>query len=290
MAGAFVLPLGHRLLPPAEKITGRKAARRRAHYKASGKRPESVRFRKDRSQRKGGSAVRIPCEDPIRRRLAETAARRAAAGQDSAPVLAGLRRLNLRLLLAPAPARRAARRTWPGRRMPCAQPHRRRRGGGPGGCTPCCPPNAVWPVRAHGALIRRRCWPRCAGCWHRAGRACCAAPNRAARCGCVSRAARRVPAPPLYGGGWRRNAAARPCSAQGACSRRPPAAAVRGRSGRRARRARGAVRPVFAAVPVFWRMGRAAVARAARPRRNAQKNAPKSRRIWPDVIFFDFRC
>ena len=57
--------------------------------------------------------MRIPCEDPVRRRLAETAARRAAAGQDSAPVLAGLRRLNLQLLLAPAP---------PPRRRPEAHP------------------------------------------------------------------------------------------------------------------------------------------------------------------------
>ena len=102
--------------------------------------------------------------------------------------------------------------------MPCAQPRRRRRGGGgPGWLYAMLPPNAVWPVRAHGALIQAALLAALRGVLGtgRAGR-CCAAPNRTARCAVFPGAARRAPAPPLYGGGWRRNAAAWPCSAQGA--------------------------------------------------------------------------
>ena len=97
--------------------------------------------------------MRIPCEDPVRRRLAETAARRAAAGQDSAPVLAGLRRLNLRLLLAPAPPPRCPQDLAGAAHAVCAaaQAAARRR---PGWLYAMLPPNAVWPVRAHGALIQ----------------------------------------------------------------------------------------------------------------------------------------
>ena len=234
--------------------------------------------------------MRIPCEDPVRRRLAETAARRAAAGQDSAPVLAGLRRLNLQLLLAPAPPPRRPQDLAGAAHAVCtaAQAAARRR---PGWLYAMLPPNAVWPVRAHGALVQAALLAALRGVLAQGGQGVlrCAEQDGAVWL-CFQGGAPRACTAAL----WRR--LAQECGGAAvfgtghvftAAARLPLCG---GRSGRRARSARGAVRPVFAAVPVFGRMGRAAVARAARPRRNAQKTPQKAAEYGQMSYFFDFRC
>ena len=79
-------------------------------------------------------------EDPARCRLAEEAARRAAAGLEAGPVLAGLRRLTTAGLLADGPAPRRSQDLAGIARAVC----------GPAGCTRWCPRTTCcrWPCTA----------------------------------------------------------------------------------------------------------------------------------------------
>lgn len=92
-------------------------------------------------------------EDPARCRLAEEAARRAAAGLEAGPVLAGLRRLTIAGLLADGPAPRRSQDLAGIARAVCGaadQAARRR----PGWLYAMVPPDDPLPVAVHRTLLQ----------------------------------------------------------------------------------------------------------------------------------------
>ena len=161
-------------------------------------------------------------EDPARCRLAEEAARRAAAGLEAGPVLTGLRRLTIAGLLADGPAPRRSQDLAGIARAVCGaadQAARRR----PGWLYAMVPPDALLPVAVHRTLLQAALLSALRGCWAVPGPgACCSARRPAPGCGCGFRAAGPTPTRPTCGDAAPGKAAARRRSAAGRCSPRRP--------------------------------------------------------------------